>query len=90
MGLYDWAEFQKSIADMEARYGKDLVDKARKYAVIVFRAYDIESIEDIIEFIKIYGHKKVKKAFDKVGMKQVDNPKRTFKYVVGILKTPSD
>lgn len=85
-GLYDYDAFQKSISELEDKYGKKLIKQARKYADIVFRAYDLESIKDIIRFIDSYGENMVNEAFSIVKVKAIDNPKRTFKYVVGILK----
>ena len=85
-GLYDYDAFQKSISELEDKYGKKSIKQARKYADIVFRAYDLESISDIIRFIDSYSEKVVNEAFSIVKMKAIDNPKRTFKYVVGILK----
>lgn len=86
LGLYDWNEFEKELNKLHQKHGKAKIKRARKYAAIVFRDHDISSIEDILEFIDIYGEDIVKKAFHKVAQKNIDNPKRTFKYVVGILK----
>lgn len=86
LGLYDWDEFQKALKRLEEKYGKEKVKRVRKYADIVHRAYDLEAIEDIIDFIDVYGEDEVRKAFRKVAQKNIDNPKRTFKYVIGILK----
>ena len=85
-GVYDYDAFQKSISEVEDKYGKGLVKQAREYADIVFCGYDLECIKYIIRAIDVYGENTVNEAFSTVKMKSIDNPKRTFKYVVGILK----
>ena len=86
LGLYNYDEFQKAIVELEEKQGKGKVALARRYAKVVFRSYDIESICDVLEFMEVYGQDRVKKAFAKVAKKEIDNPKRSFKYVVGILQ----
>lgn len=65
---------------------ESLLYEAREYADIVYRAYDIEAISDIIKLIHTHGRGKVKNAFYKVSLKAPDNPKRAFKYVIGTLR----
>ncbi|MCK5161851.1 MAG: hypothetical protein KAQ99_09785, partial [Candidatus Aureabacteria bacterium] len=71
---------------LEKLYGKDRVKEARKLAEIVFEENDSTVIEDIILLTDEYGKAQVQKAFDIVSQKAIDNPKRTYKYVMGILK----
>ncbi|MCK4518915.1 MAG: hypothetical protein KAU12_02240 [Candidatus Omnitrophica bacterium] len=67
-------------------YGRRRVREARKFARVVFEENDTIVIEDIIHLIDEYGGKNFRKAIDIVSQKAVDNPKRTHKYVVGILR----
>ncbi|MFC1643629.1 hypothetical protein ACFL1F_00935 [Chlamydiota bacterium] len=53
-------------------------------AKVVFEENDVKVFEDIIHLIDEYGVEKVKKAFAVVEKKSKDNPRRTFKYVIGI------
>ena len=67
-------------------YGENKVKEARKFAKVVFEENDPAVIEDIIHLIDEYGKERMREAIDIVSQKAVDNPKRTHKYVVGILK----
>ena len=71
---------------LEKLYGKDRVKEARKLAEIVFEENAPTIIEDIILLTDEHGKEQVQKAFDIVSQKAIDNPKRTYKYVMGILK----
>ncbi len=84
--LYDPKEQELKLKAIEDQYGKDSYSKARKYAEMVFEENNPKVIEDIILKTKQYGEQKVKKAFDLIGQKNIDNPKRSYGYVVGILE----
>ena len=71
---------------LEKIYGKDRVKKTRRLAEIVFEENNPVIIEDIILLTDKHGKEQVQKAFDIVSQKAIDNPKRTYKYVVGILR----
>jgi hypothetical protein len=43
-------------------------------------------MEDIILKMRQYGEENIKKAFDIVARKSIDNPKRSYVYVIGILE----
>ncbi|MCG2711327.1 MAG: hypothetical protein L6416_03250 [Candidatus Omnitrophica bacterium] len=68
------------------QYGEKGYKTARKYAEIVFEEYNAQVIEDIILKTQQYGPKKIKEAFAIVAKKNIDNPKRKYSYVVGILE----
>lgn len=84
--LYDPKELEGKLKAIEAKYGKKAYGQARAYAEIVFEENNPEVIEDIILKTKQYGEKKVKGAFDIVAQKNIDNPKRIYSYVLGILE----
>jgi hypothetical protein len=84
--LYDPKELGLKLKAIGDKYGEVSYSKARKYAEMVFEENNPEVVEDIILKTKQYGEKKVKKAFDLIGQKNIDNPKRSYGYVVGILE----
>lgn len=83
---YNPKERELKLSEIEAKYGKKAYIKARKYAWLVFEENNPEVIEDVILKTKQYGDKKLKKAFDLIGQKNIDNPKRSYGYVVGIME----
>jgi hypothetical protein len=84
--LYDPKELEAKLKAIETKYGRAAYGRARVYAQIVFEENNPEVIEDIILKTKQYGEKKVKSAFDIVAQKNIDNPKRIYSYVVGIIE----
>ncbi len=84
--LYDAKKLDLELARVAEQYGEKEYKQARKYAEIVFEKYNPQIIEDIILKTKQYGSKKVKDAFVIVAKKNIDNPKRKYSYVVGILE----
>lgn len=83
---YDPKELELKIKEVEEKYGKAAYTKARKYAEIVFEENNPEVIADIILKTREYGEEKVKKAFVIIAWKNIDNPKRTYSYVAGIIE----
>ena len=71
---------------LKQAYGKKQLKKARGYAKIVFRENDPEDVEEIIIAIKVQGETVVREAFSIVAKKSIDNPKRNYAYVKGILR----
>lgn len=88
--LYNPREQELKLKGIEEKYGKESYAKARKYAEIVFEENNPEIIEDIILKTKEYGAKEVKRVFDVVSQKNIDNPKRTYIYVTRIIGRPED
>jgi hypothetical protein len=86
LGVYDMDDYDNKIEGLRLQYGKDLVDKAVELAGIVYNAYDVHVVEDVIENMNMYGVNAVMEAFDYVQSMTVDNPKRTYNYVFGILR----
>ncbi|MCG2711325.1 MAG: phospholipase D-like domain-containing protein [Candidatus Omnitrophica bacterium] len=84
--LYDPKKLDLKLARVAEQYGEAEYKTARKYAEIVFEEYSPQVIEDIILKTKQYGPKKIKDAFAIVAKKNIDNPKRKYSYVVGILE----
>ncbi|MFA5163850.1 MAG: phospholipase D-like domain-containing protein [Patescibacteria group bacterium] len=83
--LYDPKVREAQLGAIEEKYSKEAFTKARKYAEIVFEENNPEVIEDIILKTKEYGAKEIKRVFDAVSQKNIDNPKRTYIYVTRII-----
>jgi hypothetical protein len=88
--LYDPKELGLKLKAIEDKYGRQAYTKAKRYAEIVFEENNPVVIEDIILKTKQYGEKKIKKAFDIVALKNIDNPKRSYGYAVGIIEKAED
>ncbi len=86
LGLYSPEALEKEKDRIKQLYGRELFETAEKYAEIVFKANDTYIIEDIINKIKEYGLNEVDSAFKIVEGKAPDNPKRTYNYVIGVLR----
>lgn len=86
LSLYDPKELELKLAAIEEKYGREEYTRARKYAEIVFEENNPAVIEDIILKIREYGAKKVRDAFAVISPKHIDNPKRSYAYVIGILE----
>jgi hypothetical protein len=84
--LYDPKEMESRLNELELKYGKEAYSRARKYAEIVFEENNPEVVEDIILKTSQYGKKMIKKAFAIGSRKNIDNPKRTYNYIVGTIE----
>ncbi len=84
--LYDPKELEFKLKAVEGKYGREAYAKARKYAEIVFEENNPAVVEDIILKTRQYGEQKIKMAFDIVALKNTDNPKKSYGYVVGIIE----
>ena len=67
-------------------FGKKRFDQAVTRAKIVLEENDPDVLEDILHLTNEYGQEKMTRAFHIVSLKGLDNPKRTYRYVVGILQ----
>lgn len=79
--LYDPAELELEWDKLKLAYGLKRLNEAKRYAKIVFKQNDPQAVEDIILSIDNFGNEVVKKAFDIVAKKRVDNSKRCYEYV---------
>ncbi len=85
LDLYCSREQENEIEELVKKYGKESFEQARAYAEIVFDENNISIIEEIMILTEEYGKDLIKEAFDIVGKKAADNPKRTYKYAVGVI-----
>jgi hypothetical protein len=86
LGLYSPEILRKEKERLLKFYGKERFEQAQNYAKIVFKDNDIQVLEDIIKKMDEYGAKEVGEAFARVSYRSADNPKRSYRYVVGILQ----
>jgi hypothetical protein len=84
--LYDPAQRRADLAQLQTKYGPKEYAQARKFATIVFEENDPRIIEEIITLTRQHGPKKVTRAFNEVAKKNIDNPKRTYIYTLGMIK----
>lgn len=90
LGLYSPEVLEKEKERLAKLYGKERFAQAVKYAQIVYKDNDIQVIEDIIKKMEIYGASEVAKAFGKISYRSAGNPKRSYRYVVGILQNEAE
>lgn len=86
LGLYCPREHEEKLSRLSKEYGQESLEKARDFAGVIFRENDIEAIEEIIILTNEYGRGKIKRVYEILSEKRVDNPKRTFRYAIGIIK----
>ncbi|MBN2407090.1 MAG: hypothetical protein JXJ19_05285 [Elusimicrobia bacterium] len=86
LDLYSIEDYEKSLKQLEDKYGKDKVKNAIEFAVVIYCQKDIETIEKIINITEKYGEDKIDKAYKILSAKAVDSPKRTFRYAIGIIE----
>ena len=84
--LYDPKWLESEWERLKQVYGEKQLKKARNYAKIVFKENDPQDVEEIILATKVQGEEVVKEAFAIVAKKNIDNPKRNYAYVKGILR----
>lgn len=89
LGVYDMDDYNKKIEVLKTQYGKDLVTEAVGLAGIIYSAYDFDIVKDILEKINTYGRASVVEAFGYVKNATPDNSKRSYNYVLGILRKRS-
>lgn len=85
-GVYSMEDYNKKIKELNMQYGEKLVREARELAGIVYSAYDINVVKDILKQIEFYGITAVREAFSYVKRMNPDNYKREYYYVLGILR----
>lgn len=90
LGLYSPEVLQKEKTRLAKFYGQPAFTQAVKYAKIVYKDNDIQVIEDIIKKMETYGPAQVAQAFGKISFRSAGNPKRSYRYVVGILQTEAE
>jgi len=86
LGLYSSEKLEEQIERLKGAYGKESVKKARAYAQIVYKENDIRIIEEVIKKTDQYGEELMNEAFTCATKMEPHNRRRSYRYVVGILK----
>lgn len=80
--LYSFKERQERIAELSARLGKERFEKAREAARLVYKSEEPGAIERIARILEEGEPEAWKKALTIVSLKEEDNPKRNFGYLL--------
>ena len=88
-GLYDPEEREADILHLAMEYGSADLACAREWASIIYEGYNPIIIREILELKKSYPLQALDYAFRVVGAYTADNPCRSLKYVIGILRNPA-
>jgi len=86
LGLFNIEGFKEGLNEIKVSYGEKKTEKARSFASIVYKGWDLEVIEDILRKMDIYGEKVVGEVFSIVEKWNPASPKRCYGYVVGMLR----
>jgi hypothetical protein len=84
--LYDPADLDKKMAELNTKYGAEKFDRARKAAALVFEDCDVDGIKELIDLETRYGRARVAEAVRLLGEKNPDNPHRTMGYLIGTIR----
>ena len=84
--LYNPDNLKQELDELKLKHGEKEYKKAIEYATIVFEENNPDILEDIILKSRQYGREKMKKAFSIINKKNTDNPKKTYEYIIGILR----
>jgi hypothetical protein len=84
--LYDPAVLAAKWKSLEAKYGREETDRARKYAGIVLKDSDPAAVEKLIVLEKQYGPDRIEQAAKKIMARAVENPQRNLEYFIGIVR----
>ena len=84
--LKSYAQFSKELSDLKARLSIDLVENARKLALVLNEGLDIEIIETYVGLIEKYGHERVKQINQVVSSKRREAGWRSVGDVISSLR----
>jgi hypothetical protein len=84
---YDFVRNQNRLTDLTARVGADTVARAQSAASLIYEDNDLDILEELIELESRYGRARMEHALAVLSRMNVDNPKRNFPYLKGIVQT---
>jgi len=84
--LYSMDDFNSELEKLKTKYSAEKVEKARELAKTILGENNLQDIEDIILLTEQYGADRVQMAFEKVSKYKIDNPMRSLRYVVGVVR----
>ncbi len=85
--LYDPLKLEESIKDLEAKHGREKIDRARQSAALVFEENNLRTIQALIDLEEKYGVALIEEALNKLKDKSPDNPKRSAGYLINSVKS---
>lgn len=85
--FYDFVRNQNRLRDLTARVGADAVARAQSTASLIYEDNDLDILEELIELESRYGRARMDHALAVLSRMNVDNPKRNFPYLKGIVQT---
>lgn len=85
--LYDPAINEDRRAKLIARVGPEAVGRAEKIAQLIYEDSDMTILEELVDLESRYGRTRMDHAVAVLGRMNVDNPKRNFPYLKGIVQS---
>ncbi|MGH7890277.1 MAG: hypothetical protein ACRENF_06970, partial [Thermodesulfobacteriota bacterium] len=87
LDLYNPAERESKIKELESKYGKEKVERAKQNAALVFEENNLKTLVAMIDLEEKYGQNIVDEAAKKIAQKNTDNPKRSAGYFINMVKS---
>lgn len=87
--LYDPVLNEARLKDLIDRVGPDVVARAQAAAHLLYEDNDPAILEELIDLEARYGRPRMEHALSVLSRMNVDNPKRNFPYLKGIVQTHS-
>ena len=84
--LYDKNEFYVKYKALEGKYGRKITITARNYAAIIYKKFDISSIDYLIGLLRISGETSVKNIFGLILKTKPISSERTLVYLRRVFK----
>jgi hypothetical protein len=85
--LYDPAERESKIKELETKYGKEKVERAKRNAALVYEENNLKTLIALADLEGKYGQSLVEEAAKKIAQKNTDNPKRSAGYLINSIKS---
>lgn len=85
--LYDLVIKEDRRETLVARVGPEAVARAEKAARLIYEDNDLAILEELVDLESRYGRARMDHALAVLGRMNVDNPKRNFPYLKGIVQT---
>jgi hypothetical protein len=84
--FYDPADVEARWRALEKAHGAEALARGRRVARLVYQDNDPQLVEKAMELEKTYGRAVMEEALHLLGKKHPDNPKRNFRYLVGLVR----
>ncbi|MEW6088828.1 MAG: hypothetical protein AB1498_11065 [bacterium] len=84
--LYSWEITETQWKNVNTNYNKKDIEKAVKYAAIIYKKYDPDTVEEILKLMKKFPANKIRKAFKILSEKSISSEERSLVYLLKIIK----